>query len=261
MTMTMNKIIPLLLTFVSSISSFAVNEPLVTLDTESGSGALTYAIGETKENVTFGPKSGRFLMAFAVDGKLLPTGFKKDFAGKWVIQLALGNLKGSNPNDLAQFGAASLIVLQLPTEKTTVNIRIPDAREKKLKNTGYLLFSSPSTPADRSNEEKLKGTYFGSLGTAVLVPIGDKRKVAMQIEGKPVLFYEQKMKADINTEMTTPFNSVPSHLGGSVEFPVYWPASKAAETFAKNVVSSSFAAPGAEPAPEEKPAVPVKPLK
>jgi hypothetical protein len=238
--------------FASAMLSHAAILPGVTLDGEAGTGTLTHTVGETKESVAFGPKSGHYVLAFAVETKLLPATYRKDFVGDWVMQVAMGNLKGTNPNDLPQFGSATLILASHPTMKASINLRIPDAREKTVKNTGYILFTPPSTPAERPSEDKLKGTYFGSLGTAILVPQGEKRKVSLDANGKSLPFFEQKIRADLNTEMTTPFNPSISHLGGSVEFPVYWPASKASETFARDIVQQAFG-PTRDTASDKKP--------
>lgn len=209
-----------------------------------GSGTLLYKLGNKEERVDFGIAAGHYVFGMAFQGSKLPYGYAKDFKDEVVLQIAIGNLASNLSDQLPQFGAATLIGQSIPQNPRTYEITVPTpGKPDRRANIALLLFSSPSTPNNQGDEEKLKGTYFAQKGEFVL-GLKDKPKVvSVKSAGETLWFKLYRMKARLNLNLATPFNVQGATLSGTIEFPLYAPHGNTAEVFTRRIAGESLESP------------------
>ncbi len=206
-----------------------------------GSGVLAYHVGDKVENIVFGNESGVYGLGMIFKGENLPDQYGREFSGNNILQLALGTMRSRLVGQLPQFGALTVLAGKVPFRRTSYPLIVSTGRENKdLSDIGFLLFTSPSTPNERSDEEKLKGTYFANKGTVSLTPVGDWKVMEVRASGKRMNFKLRMMKVDFEATLVTPFATQAATLNGSIEIPVYAAASKDAEKLTNKIASDSL---------------------
>lgn len=225
---------------------------MFSVETEPGEGTLTFGSKpEDTEKIQFGMISGHYGLGMVFPGKTLPPPYNKDFKGLQVIQMALGTLKGKLEGKVPQFGALTLIAKTVPTGITTFNFIVPTEKKKHGTNTALLLFTSPNSPADQRDEEKLQKTFFGREGSVRLTPMGTPVVVIIKGDSGKANFKKQLMKVEFQGKLRTPFTDSDRALNGTLQLPVYWPSGKDAEDLARKMSAQSLnpaGSPGAPPA-------------
>ncbi len=205
-----------------------------------GRGTLEFVRGEEKETITFGTENGHYLMGMVFENQILPKTLQVDFKKRDLVQLAFGNFLGGSDARVGQFGAATLVVQQNTQAERLLPLRPPSNGEAAPLESAFLLFTSPSSNAQLSEEEKLKSTYFGKEGYFTLRATAPPKKISVLLDSQKVPFKMQAMRLEIQGKLGTPFNSGETGLTGSVEFPLYWPDGKEGRRLAKQLAESSF---------------------
>ncbi|MSP17968.1 MAG: hypothetical protein EXR74_00160 [Bdellovibrionales bacterium] len=230
-----------LLFSIFSAPSFSIDNPptektqlteLFSSQESPGEGTLVYSGENEKDTITLGVDSGIYALALAFKGELLPISYRKDFAKKIIIQVALGNLKSKLGDKIPQFGVASFITSEIPKEATAFTFM--DLKKKNIQPQAVtiLQFISPKTTLAQSDQEKLQNTFYGKSGGITMTPVGEIEQVTVRTTDGKVTFKKQKMKFDFQTTMMTPFSGLEKKLVGSIIFPVYVPFGKRAEALA-----------------------------
>lgn len=209
-----------------------------------GSGILELKMGDKVEKIVFGAESGYYGLGMIFSGQGLPDPYRSDFKDREVIQIALGNLRAVDTGKIPQFGAATLVSPKLVEGKLlTFPFNINEDKKKKkytFDNMGILLFTSPVTPKDQSDEEKLKVTFFAAEGSLNLLPLNTPKLFTAKSQSGPVKFSERKVKLQFKAGLGTPFSETVGALEGVIEIPVYTPAGKAAEKLASDIATKSL---------------------
>ena len=213
----------------------------------SGEGTLVYSGEDEKKTITLGVDSGIYGLAIAFKGELLPISYRKDFAKKIIIQVALGNLKSKLGDQVPQFGVASFITSQIPKEATAFTFMDLKKKNDQPQSLAMLQFISPKTALAQSDQEKLQNTFYGKSGGITLTPVGEIEQVTIRTRESKVTFKKQKMKFDFQAIMMTPFSGLEKKLAGSIIFPVYVPFGKTAEDLAVKLGSGVDGADSALP--------------
>lgn len=217
--------------------------PLVDLfsaEKNPGRGTLEYVKGSTPMKIQFGSETGHYVMGMVFSHDTLPPSIRAGFKNNEVIQLAFGTAPGTLGSRVAQFGAATLLVLRGKQSQRTVPFRIPGTGEGPLPESGFLLFTSPEMQAQQSDEEKLKGTFFARSGSVTINSTAPSRAIQVTAEGKKIPFKMQAMRMDIHAALGTPFNSEEHVLQGQIEFPLYWPQGQTGKNLARRLAENSF---------------------
>ena len=97
---------------------------------------------------------------------------------------------------------------------------MPSGQEKPASEMGFLLTTSPTTPNERSDEEKLKTTYFAQTGSLTFSADGASKLLELKNQGKKLQFKLQMMKCEFDAQLVTPFNASPGSLKGTIVFPL-----------------------------------------
>jgi hypothetical protein len=104
----------------------------------------------------------------------------------------------------------------------------------------FLLFTSPSTPNQQSDEEKLKTTYFARNGKITVTPKGKAIGLDINYQGKMVPFRVQNYLIEIDTPLSTPFSPQEGTLKGTIQIPIYCPDGPAGKEITKSIAAQSF---------------------
>lgn len=241
-----------LLFLVISVMAFGEAEPIdiFGVDANPGVGTLTYTLeNDTSEKIEFGKLPGNYGFGMVFDGKGLPAQFKKDFEKNQIFQIALGVTKEKVQGKIPQFGIATLIANRIPKTKTTFRLTVPNSAELKKQDVALLLFSSPSTKLNQSDEEKLKETLFASGGSISITPQRLPTTYLVRDQTRKLTFLRQAFLTEFAAELSTPFSKTVRKLTGAIEFYYYWPKGKEATDFANKIAGESLGAMGAPPAP------------
>jgi hypothetical protein len=232
------------------------NQQLVdmfSVESEPGEGTLEFGTKkEDMEKISLGAVSGHYGLAVIFPGKMLPPPYNKDFKNQHVIQLAIGTLKSKLENRVPQFGAGTFIAKRVPTAVTTFNFIVPSEKKKHGANTALLLFTSPNSPADQKDEEKLQKTFFGKEGSIRITPIGTVKSISVKGENASVTFRKQLMKLEFQGALKTPFSDSEKSLTGTIQLPFFWPQNKEAEKLTRRLAAQSMNPPGVPSSPPHK---------
>lgn len=206
-----------------------------------GTGTLTYKSGDKVEEIKLGADMGLYALGMIFEGSNFPEQYAKDFRNTQVIQIAMGTMRSRLQGQVPQFGVVSLITKKIPASKAKFPFFAPTGNNgPSPEEMAFLLFTSPTTPNERTDEEKLKGTYFSQSGTLTVTPKGPSRLLEVKSQGKRMTFKLRMMKMDFDASMVTPFNAQPSTIKGSIEFPVYAAKGKEAELVVQRMASDSL---------------------
>lgn len=223
---------------------------LFSVETRPGRGTLIYRQGAKSEKVELGAAAGHYGMGVVFRGSLLPTPYSQDYGNARILQIALGTLKANLQAQVPQFGSLTLIMKEIPKQRTVLKLLIPSGKDASLKELGLLLFTSPSTPSEQGDEDKLKGTYFAQSGTIALTPLGSAEKLEVRSQGRIVGFKSQTVRLEIDALLATPFTTQETTLKGSIELPLYWPVGKEAKAMTRRIAADSLGTAPALPGPE-----------
>ena len=197
-----------------------------TPDREPGDGRLAYKEGSKTEGIEFGAQGGHYGMGVIFRGSELPAPYSKDFQNSSIIQIAFGTLKTKLLSQVPQFGSATLIVNEIPKTRTKYRLVVPTNKDASLKEMALLLFTSPSAPADQSDEEKLKGTFFAQSGTITASTVGISTKVVIRSQGKSLSFRKQSLRLIVEAKLATPFNTQETDLRAPSSSPSIGPSAR-----------------------------------
>ena len=209
-----------------------------------GNGTLSFSRGKSKETVSFGAESGHYGLGMIFKANALPPSFQGEFKDQTILQLAFGTLKAKEAGKIAQFGAVTVVAHSIPTGRTSFPFAIPTGKESPTKDLALLLFSSPLTAREQTDEEKLKSTLFAQTGQLSVVPKGKPSLLEINVRGNKLSYRRQEMVFAIEAGLVTPFNPDEGKLSGAVDLPVYWPEGSDAEAFAAEIAAQGMGAIG-----------------
>jgi hypothetical protein len=212
---------------------------LFNVEQAPGQGALRLEVGDRKEEFALGTASGYYGLGIVFSGKRLPPPAAQDLETHQLVQISFGSMRNRLQGQVPQFAAVAVALEELPNGKVTVNIEERKAREKP-GPSAYLLVTAPSTPNDRSDEEKLKGFFFGQWGKVTLTAQGGERVVDGKANGKRYSFRVRFYEVGLDVAIGTPFNAVTGRLGGSVIVPIYRPNGRPAQALLERIAAKSF---------------------
>ena len=205
-----------------------------------GSGVMTYLQNGKAEKIPLGPEKGLYALGMRFSGNMLPAPYSQSFKDHEVLQVIMGTLRNQIQFQVPQFGSATLVFKTGAAMPVLFSFEKTPKVSSKPAPLAFLLFTSPATLNNQSDEAKLKGTYFSQSGTAKLQEKGKSQILETSFQGKRVAFMRQTMKLELNTSLSTPFNAQENSLKGDIEFPVYTPYGPAAEAIAKKMARDSF---------------------
>lgn len=192
-----------------------------------GKGTLTYKYLSQNEIIELGTDSGQFGFGLVFRHATLPEEFIREYGKIDVIQFSFGTLPAKTQGKVPEFGTVAIFSKVKPKDWMAFPLIMGMQRQAGL-DFGLILFSSHKATVQRSDEEKLRDTFFSKNGQIRLMSDGPIKGLDVDAEGKKVSFKVQAMKMEIDAEMTTPFNAQKNQLTGAVQVPVYWPESPAA---------------------------------
>ncbi len=205
-----------------------------------GSGVIGYTLGQSSQQVKLGKETGIYGMGLVFDGIDLPQRLKKGIEKQVVIQLALGVNRSKLAGQIPQFGAMTILSLETPVGKKTYPFVVPNPRDKNRKEMAFMLFSPPNTPSERTDEEKLKSTYFANEGLISLEPKGGIQVLEVKRNGERLKFSVRFMEAEVDGGLSTPFSAEPGRLRGKFKFPLYWPSNLPARKLVQKMARDSL---------------------
>lgn len=234
------------------IATLKLNE-IFSVEGSPGNGKLVYTQGEKVETIALGEETGHYALGIIFKGTSLPEPYSKDFKDDSILQIALGTMRSKVQFQVPQFGAVTLVSRGPLTTRTVFKLTVPTGSPSIPKSLALLLFTSPFTPNEQNDEEKLKGTYFAQSGTLTVTPKGKPKLIGVRSQGKNVNFKKQTMTVDFKAGLATPFNAQENNLKGTIEFPVYWPSGKQAEKLTQKIATDSLGGMGPVPSPDGLP--------
>jgi len=205
-----------------------------------GSGFIGYTLGTSSQQVNLGKETGIYAMGLVFEGIDLPQQIKKGIEKQVVIQLAIGVNRSKLAGQIPQFGAMTILSLDTPVIKKIYPFVVPNPKDKGRKEMAFLLFSPPNTPAERTDEEKLKSTYFANNGVMSLDPKGGTQVLEVKRNGERLKFSVRFMEAEIDGGLSTPFSAEPGRLRGKFKFPLYWPSNLPARKLVQKMARDSL---------------------
>jgi len=212
-----------------------------------GTGTLVYRQGAKVELIELGAQSGHYGLGIVFHSSALPEAFQKEFQNTHIIQIVLGTMTSKLQEQVPEFGGISLITKKIPSHPQIFNTKLRTAASSDILNLGLMLVTSPSTPREQVDEQKLKSTYFAQSGTIILTPLETFRPIQTDNAGTIIKFRTQTVRLEFNNELATPFSGEKAELQGKLEIPLYWPDGKPAELFAKKIANRSLAGMSAPP--------------
>jgi len=207
-----------------------------------GTGYIGYTLGQQSQQVNLGKESGIYAMGLVFEGVDLPQRLKKGIEKQVVIQMAIGVNRSKLAGQIPQFGALTVLTRQIPKVRQIIPFIVPNPRDKDRKEMAFLLFSPPNTPAERTDEEKLKSTYFANNGVMSMGPKGGVQTLEVKRNGERLRFSVQFMESDFDAGLATPFSADPGRLRGKFRFPLYWPSNPPARKLVQKMARDSLEA-------------------
>lgn len=205
-----------------------------------GLGKLVYTSGEKTETIEFGGDSGHFGMGLVFTNKVLPESVIKDLKGDEIVQIVMGTQRGKIKLQVPQFSSATLISRGISSTHNSYKLTVPSGSGEQDPAIALLLFTSPQTASEQSDEDKLKSTFFAQSGRLTVVPKGRRELLSVRYQGKNINFNVQTLSVTVDAHLVTPFNSLENTLKGEIEFPVYSPKGKAAEDMLRKIAADSL---------------------
>jgi len=205
----------------------------------SGHGTLTYKIGTDTQTITFGT-TPQYARGIVFHSSALPTAFREEIKGLHILQFTLGTLRPKAADKIPQFGHISLITRKIPGQQTVFKATTPQGKRTVPEGLAVLLFTPPTASINRSDEDKLRDSYFAQSGVITVTPVGSPELVDTDADKGRLTFKAQTFRLDFNVMMATPFNTQLLDLRGQVDAPLYWPAGKTSEQFIANVAKDSL---------------------
>jgi hypothetical protein len=231
-------------------------EALLAPDVFLGSGEFKVRSGAKITNYAVGKSGGLQGMAFVLHGKLLKEAEFSELKEKLITQVTLGQWSKSEEeapifHPLSQM---SFIADNLPT-KTEIFTLEPITQAKKLKpHQALLLWNNSGNFKERTDEEKLKTSFFGEKGSVLLSLKGEPQLVEVKSQDKGIALKTQMLRMEfVGAVIGSPFNTDKMTLNGTIEIPAYWPSEKESEKWARQIASDNFftaPVPQGEKAPE-----------
>ena len=203
----------------------SVSKSLFSLENLPGKGSLNFVLGQQNENLEFGKDKSFYTLALVFERKNLPASVAKTITKHQVIQIALGNRVDAQTDRLAQFGAMTLKVREVPkTESISLKCQDLSKADKSQSESAFIIFNSSQTKLSVEDQDKLKNTVFSESGQVKITPIGTPEKILVKHQGKNLAFKRQLMSLTIDSNLSTPFSSERGSLKGTVEVPFFWPS-------------------------------------
>lgn len=231
-------------------------EALISSDTHLGSGEFKVRSGGKTTNYAIAKPGGLEGMAFVLHGKLLKEAEFSDLKEKLIVQVTLGQwpkMEDEAPS-FHPVTQMSFIADTLPT-KTEIFTLEPVTQAKKLKpHQGLVLWNNSGNFKDRTDEEKLKSSFFGEKGSVLLSLKGEPQIVEVKSQDKWIALKSQMLRMEfVGAIVGSPFNTEKLAVNGTIEIPAYWPSEKESEKWARQIASDNFVqapVPLGEKAPE-----------
>jgi hypothetical protein len=223
-----------------------VEPPLSLVDSFSseknpGKGTLTYKRVDQNEVIDLGAESGVFGFGLVFRSSVMPEQFIREYGPIDVIQFAFGNLPSKASGRIPEFGTMAVFSRNKPSEWKPYPLAVGGQRQPG-QEFGIILFTSPKALAARSDEERLRDSFFSKSGQVRLKSSGSTHGLDVDAQGKKVSFKAQAMKLELDAELSTPFNAQKHQISGAVEVPVYWPESPAALSWMRKIALQSLLA-------------------
>ncbi len=203
-------------------------------------GALELKIGEKREVVEVGGKSGHYAVGMVIHSSALPAELASEFQGFNIIQIFLGTLSGAAGENVPQFGSLGVITKRIPAKDSKIFKTVLGPTSPKTGDYAQVSFKSPGTPLQQTDEEKLKAVSFASSGTLKYTPRGLPQDVKVRSRTGYLAFKRQKIALDLNSILTSPFNPVDGDVKGQLEVYVYWPSRPESQELTRSLASSTL---------------------
>ncbi|MBY0370402.1 hypothetical protein K2X33_06930 [bacterium] len=217
-----------------------------------GNGLLEFTGGGATEKITFGDT--HYVMGLVFGNPTLPPHLQAQLKKQEILQLVFGSLGGGAAERVAQFGSATFVVQGGKRAQRTLPWFTPATNSPAPGEYALWLFTSPDLSSQISEEEKLKNTFFGKEGTAILSTTSEPKTIHVAVRGSKLAFKMQSMRLEVSGKLNTPFVGDTRELKGTIEFPLYWPESDAARKMALNFANTSLDTPHAVTLPTDAPA-------
>lgn len=212
---------------------------LFNVEQAPGQGTLKLEMADRKEEYTLGAASGYYALGIVFSGKHLPPPASQDLESHELLQISFGSMRNRLQGQVPQFASIAMSLDQLTNGKITVPIEEPNARQKG-GQSAYVLVTAATTPNERSDEEKLKGFFFGQSGKLVLTAQGGERVVEGKAGGRRYSFRVRFYELGLDAALGTPFNALTGRLAGKVVVPVYRPNGRPAQALLERIAAESF---------------------
>lgn len=205
-----------------------------------GSGTIGYSVGAQLQQIALGKETGVYALGLVFDGLELPAQMRKTKVKPTIIQMAIGFNRGKIGSQVPQFAALTILGTENPKVKKTYPLVVPNPADKNRNEMAFLLFTPPTTPAERSDEEKLKTTFFANKGMISLSPQGEVQSLEAKRNGERLKFSVRFIDAEIDGLLATPFHTEPGKIQARFKFPLYWPANDAAKKLVRRMAQDSL---------------------
>lgn len=248
---------PLLFLFLSILSAPSLSNIIDTfsVDKEPGKGTLEFEVGDKKEAISFGAATGYYALGMYFSAKTLPAPYNKELAGHQILQLVLGSLPNRNPAQVPQFGSLMFVASKRIQAPTSFKLETSKKSHAKLVNTALVMLTSPLSPFEQSDEERLKGTFFAKSGGFSVKRVGKEKTVQILMDGKYHPFLAQSMEVSAQATLETPFNPVEAKLTGQLRFMAYSAKNAKAEELAQGLIAEGLGRSPARTSPPPSPSV------
>lgn len=207
---------------------------------EGSKGSFQLKIGEKRETVDIGGKSGHYAVGMVIHSSALPPEMAAEFQGYNIIQIFLGTLSGVSGENVPQFGSIGVITKRIPAKDGKNFKTVLGPTSPKTGDYAQVSFKSPATPLQQTDEEKLKAVAFASSGTLKYNPRGLPQDVKVRSRTGYLAFKRQKVALDVNSILTSPFNPVDGDVKGQLEVFVYWPSRPESQELTRSLASSTL---------------------
>ncbi len=205
-----------------------------------GSGSIGYSVGPQLQKIALGKESGVYALGLVFENIDLPAQLKKNKLKQAVIQLAIGVNRSKLAGQVPQFAAMTILSNDTPQLRKVYPLVVPNPGDKNRKEMAFLLFTPPTTPAERTDEDKLKTTFFANGGKIALTPYGGTQSLDAKRNGDRLKFNVRFYEAEIDGDLVTPFHTEPGKIQAKFKFPLYWPANEAARRLVQRMAQDSL---------------------
>ena len=206
-----------------------------------GTGTIGYSVGQQLQQIALGKESGVYALGLVFEGLELPAAMRKSKIKPTIIQMAIGFNRGKIGSQVPQFAAMTILGTEKPIKlKKTYPLVVPNPTDRGRNEMAFLLFTPPTTPAERTDEDKLKSTFFANKGMISLTPQGEEQTIEAKRNGERLKFAERFMEAEIDGTLATPFHTEPGKIQAKFKFPLYWPSNDAAKKLVRRMAQDSL---------------------